>query len=112
MPHAPAHAEHLILTYSHEIDLALCHAALAHGFGFCGLIGSDTKWARFRKRLAGLGHCDAQIARICCPIGQKGLGKHPQAIAIGVASRLIEGATRDDAQWRDPWPTHFFPSTG
>jgi len=86
---APGNAAHLILTYSHELDLALCHAALAHGFGFCGLIGSDTKWARFRKRLLALGHRAARIDGICCPIGQKRLGKHPQAIAIGTASQLL-----------------------
>ena len=26
-------AQHLILTFSHALDLALCHALLAHGFG-------------------------------------------------------------------------------
>ena len=86
--HAPPHAEHLILTYSHAFDLDLCHRLLGHGFGFAGLIGSKTKWARFRVRLAALGHSDAQIARITCPIGDPSLGKHPQHIAIGVAHAL------------------------
>lgn len=99
--HAPEEARHIIVTYSHEIDLQLCHALLAHEFAFAGLIGSDTKWARFRKRLAGLGHTDAQIARICCPIGQKTLGKHPQAIAIGVAAQLVETLKkRDGEKWQ------------
>lgn len=89
MPHAPATAHHLILTYSHDIDLALCHAALSHAFASAGVIGSATKWSRFRKRLRQLGHTDAQISRITCPIGDPSLGKHPQAIAIGVAARLI-----------------------
>lgn len=103
MPHAPAEAEHIILTYSHEMDLALCHAALSHRFRRAGVIGSDTKWARFRKRLAGLGHSDAQITRICCPIGQKQLGKHPQAIAIGVAAQVL----RADQEEALEWPTRF-----
>lgn len=90
MSHAPVHAHHLILTYSHEIDLALCHAALTRGFASCGLIGSATKWARFRSRLAALGHGDAEISRILCPIGDPALGKHPQAIALGVAGRLVK----------------------
>lgn len=89
MPHAPPNAHHLIATYSHDIDLALCHAALTHGFATAGVIGSATKWARFRKRLGQMGHCDAQISRIMCPIGDPGLGKHPQAIAVGVAARLL-----------------------
>ena len=87
--HAPPEADHLILTYSHDLDLALCHALLTRGFASCGLIGSATKWARFRGRLAALGHAPAQIARIACPIGDPALGKHPQAIALGVAAALL-----------------------
>jgi len=90
---APADAEHLILTYSHALDLDLCHRLLLRGFRSCGLIGSGTKWARFRSRLAALGHEAAAIARIRCPMGDPGLGKHPQAIAIGVAAEFL--ASRD-----------------
>lgn len=91
MPRAPAEAEHVILTHSHEIDLALCHAALTRGFAACGLIGSATKRARFRSRLAALGHPPEAVARIACPIGDPALGKHPQAIAVGVAHALLSG---------------------
>lgn len=90
MPHAPRDAHHLILTYSHALDLELCHAALSQGFASAGLIGSATKWARFRKRLTALGHGNAQISRITCPIGDPALGKHPHAIAVGVAARYLE----------------------
>jgi len=87
--HAPKNAEHLILTYSHEMDLALCHAVLSHDFHSAGLIGSATKWARFKTRLAALGHSTAQISRIACPIGDPSLGKHPAEIALGVATAMI-----------------------
>ncbi len=87
--HAPEEAEHQILTYSHALDLALCHALLGRGFARAGLIGSKTKWARFRKRLEELGHADAQISRIACPIGDPSLGKHPQAIAISVSAAIL-----------------------
>ena len=96
--HAPTDADHLILTYSHEIDLALCHAVLTHGFHSAGLIGSATKWARFKTRLAALGHSHAQISRIACPIGDPSLGKHPAAIALGVATAMI---SRDNRQTKD-----------
>ncbi len=89
---SPRDAEHLILTYSHAIDLDLCHRLLGHGFSACGLIGSATKWARFRARLAALGHAPGEIARIRCPIGAPSLGKHPQAIAIGVAADILDHA--------------------
>ena len=87
--HAPPDARHLVLTYSHALDLELCHRLLDHGFGSLGLIGSATKWARFHSRLAALGHAPEAVARIDCPIGEPGLGKHPQAIAVGVAAALL-----------------------
>ncbi len=90
VPHAPPTAHHLIMTYSHTLDLELCHAVLGHGFATAGLIGSATKWARFRTRLRQLGHSDASIARITCPIGDPTLGKHPHAIAVGVTALLLK----------------------
>ena len=89
VPLAPPEAEHLIVTFSHALDLELCHRLLNHGFSRCGLIGSATKRARFRTRLRTLGHEPSDIARIACPIGDPVLGKHPQAIAIGVAAELM-----------------------
>ena len=96
--HLPKTAEHLILTYSHTLDLDLCHRLLAHGFARCGLIGSATKWARFRSRLSALGHTPGAIARIDCPIGDPSLGKHPQAIAVGVAAALLRAGTQTARQ--------------
>ena len=97
VPHAPKRAEHLILTFSHALDLELCHRLLAHGFARCGLIGSRTKWARFRNRLAALGHSPAQISGIACPIGDPALGKHPQAIAVGVAAGILRTQAGEEA---------------
>lgn len=65
------------MTYSHALDQAICDGLLTRGFASAGLIGSDTKWARFRKRLQQSGHPFAEIDRIRCPIGDKALGKHP-----------------------------------
>ncbi|MCB1340589.1 MAG: xanthine dehydrogenase accessory protein XdhC, partial [Pseudooceanicola sp.] len=98
--HAPPQAEHLILTYSHALDLELCHRLLAHGFAAAGLIGSNSKWARFRSRLSALGHTSEHIARIRCPIGDPGLGKHPQAIAVGVAAELLRPAKPQERSLR------------
>jgi len=95
--HAPQSAMHLILTFSHDLDFALCDALLRHGFAQAGLIGSKTKWARFRKRLAALGHEKQAIAQIACPIGDPSLGKDPQAIAVSVAAALLSGAERNTA---------------
>lgn len=90
-------SEHYVLTFSHALDLEICHRLLGRPFQFLGLIGSDTKRARFRKRLASLGHSQPQIDRMVCPIGDPALGKHPQAIALGIAVALLsskaEGAS-------------------
>lgn len=84
--HAPPHAHHLILTYSHDIDLALCAALLRRRFAYCGLIGSATKWARFGKRLRDMG---LEPSAITCPIGDKALGKHPDHIAYSTLKALL-----------------------
>lgn len=95
--HAPLEAHHLILTYSHALDLMLCDALLRHKFAFAGLIGSCSKWARFRNRLAALGHSNACINGITCPIGDPSLGKHPQQIAVGVIAALLRNLAHQDA---------------
>ncbi|MEI2806700.1 xanthine dehydrogenase accessory protein XdhC [Albidovulum sp.] len=98
---APPGAEHLVVTFSHALDLELCHRLLGHGFGALGLIGSATKRARFRGRLRALGHGEAQIARIRCPIGEPALGKHPQAIAVGVAAEILRQSGAERAPERE-----------
>ncbi len=96
--HAPDDATHLVLTYSHALDLEITHRVLSRPFHHLGLIGSATKRARFLSRLRALGHSDAALSRIQCPIGTKSLGKHPAAIALGVAAQLTEGHMRGTAQ--------------
>src|SRR5690606_27908270 len=81
---APLGAYHHVTTYSHALDLAICHALLANPhFGFLGLIGSASKRARFIKRLREGGVTQAAIERLTCPIGIGNLrGKEPATIAI------------------------------
>jgi xanthine dehydrogenase accessory factor len=87
---APAGAVHMVMTYSHALDLEICHRVLARGdFARLGVIGSASKSARFRARLRGLGHGDGTIARLECPIGLPGLGKAPTEIAVALAADLI-----------------------
>lgn len=87
--HAPPNAHHLVLTYSHALDLDLCHQILSQPFSTLGLIGSATKRARFLNRLAALGHSPETLARLTCPIGDPALGKHPTAIAVSVVHALL-----------------------
>ena len=92
---APAGGVHIVMTYSHALDLAICHALLRRAdFRHLGLIGSETKRARFIKRLAEAGVADAQLSRLTCPIGIPGLvGKEPAVIAVSVAAALVQIAS-------------------
>jgi xanthine dehydrogenase accessory factor len=81
----------LVLTHSHELDLALARAILARGdFRWFGLIGSRTKRARFEHRLAERGVTAEVRARMVCPIGVPGvIGKEPEIVALAVVTQLF-----------------------
>lgn len=85
----------LIMSFSHAEDLEVVDACLRRrakrgDLPFVGLIGSQTKWATFRRRLAQRGWPDEALAGIVCPIGLPGIvGKQPEVIAASVAAQLL-----------------------
>jgi xanthine dehydrogenase accessory factor len=87
----------LIMTHDHAEDAALCDAALrTPQLGSIGLIGSAGKWARFRRKLAEVGHPAEVIDRITTPIGMPDItGKEPATIAVSVAAELLRTFERD-----------------
>jgi xanthine dehydrogenase accessory factor len=89
---APASAFYLVMTHDHALDYSLCRAILGRGaFAWLGLIGSRSKGAKFRSRLARDGIANEMIARLVCPIGVGGVeSKLPSAIAIAVAAQLLQ----------------------
>jgi len=88
---APAGACFLVLTHSHAIDLAITEAILRRGdFAFLGLIGSQTKRARFIHRFEARGIAPGALERLTCPIGLPGIdGKEPEVIALAVVAQLL-----------------------
>jgi xanthine dehydrogenase accessory factor len=86
----------LVMSHSHQLDLALINAALAsERFPYVGLIGSGSKRARFEKRLAETGIARERIATLVCPIGVDGIrSKAPAMIAAATAAELL---IRDEA---------------
>jgi xanthine dehydrogenase accessory factor len=82
----------LVMTHSHPLDLEICDRVLRRGdFAYLGLIGSDTKRARFVSQLRKRGHGDAALARLVCPIGVAGIaGKEPAVIAIAAAAQMLQ----------------------
>ncbi len=103
----PPGAWALVMTHSHDEDLVLCEALLAHGtFGWAGVIGSRPKATRFRQKLAQRGFDPATIARLTMPIGIGGIGsKEPAAIAVAVAAQLLQlREARAAGVQQDPLP--------
>lgn len=92
----PAGTHVLVLTHDHAEDLALLDALLRSAVpATIGLIGSTAKWARFRSKLADLGHPPEAIDRVRTPIGASG-SKAPAAIALAAVAELLDLA-RDRA---------------
>ncbi|QGP79213.1 xanthine dehydrogenase accessory protein XdhC [Sphingobium sp. CAP-1] len=89
---APDDAAMLILTHDHALDYRLTRAALERGpIAFVGLIGSQTKRARFHSRLERDGVAQDARARLTCPIGLAGVtGKEPDVIAIAALAQLLQ----------------------
>lgn len=87
----PSCAHVLIVTHNHALDFDICRAALVRGdLGFVGMIGSQTKRARFIGRLSDRGLSPTEIGRLTCPIGIHGItGKQPGVIAASVAVQLL-----------------------
>jgi xanthine dehydrogenase accessory factor len=92
LANAPPGAYYLILTHSHDLDLRITDAVLRRGdFGFCGLIGSKTKRARFEHRMRDRGITPEVLARLTCPIGVPGItGKEPEVVAIAAIAQLLQ----------------------
>jgi xanthine dehydrogenase accessory factor len=88
----PPGAHVLVMTHDHIEDLAIVEAALrTPGLGSIGLIGSRSKWARFRARLLEAGLGEEDLARVSTPIGIDGIhSKEPAAIAVSVAARVLQ----------------------
>jgi len=79
-----------IMTHNHDLDCELVREAFAkNDFAYLGLIGSDTKRAKFARRLQAEGVAAADMEKLRCPIGLGKTGKHPREIAISIAAELI-----------------------
>ena len=85
---APAGAFYLVMTHSHALDLEIVARALGRTDArFVGLIGSESKAAKFRSRLRARG---IDSSRLVCPIGLFKAGKHPAEVAVSAVAQLLE----------------------
>jgi xanthine dehydrogenase accessory factor len=91
LANAPDGAMIAIMTHSHALDLDLTAAALKPGrFSYVGLIGSETKRARFVGSMRKIGITADAIDRLTCPIGLTEIAdKSPAAIAVSIAAQVL-----------------------
>jgi xanthine dehydrogenase accessory factor len=87
----PSGAHALVMTHDHAEDLHVLIALLKRDdLGYIGLIGSEAKWTRFRRKLLEVGVTESALARVTTPIGLAGVpGKRPEQIAVAVAAQLV-----------------------
>jgi xanthine dehydrogenase accessory factor len=87
----------LVMTHDHQLDFEIVAAALPRlDLLGVGLIGSDTKRARFLSRLARLGITGE---RLICPIGLPGIeGKEPAVVAVSVAAQILQLQAKSQSQ--------------
>jgi xanthine dehydrogenase accessory factor len=85
---APPGAFYLVMTHSHALDLAIVERVLQRkDIRFLGLIGSETKAAKFRSRLKARG---IDASRLVSPIGLFKAGKHPAEVAVSALAQLLQ----------------------
>jgi xanthine dehydrogenase accessory factor len=80
----------VILTHDHALDFLVAGAALDRGdAAYVGMIGSETKLARFRSWHRRTGAAKDSAAGLTCPIGGPSGDKRPAVIAALVAAEII-----------------------
>lgn len=79
-----------IMTHRHDLDQEIVAKAIERPARYIGLIGSKTKWNRFRDRLLARGVPEEKLARVKCPIGLDIGGKSPQEVAVSIAAELLK----------------------
>ena len=89
--HMPAGSYFIVMTHNHQLDLELTAAILKRNdFAYYGLIGSQTKRAKFEHRLRERGFAQDVMQRMRCPMGLPEVkGKLPMEIAVSIAGEVI-----------------------
>ena len=88
---APEGSSYVILTHDHALDFMIAREALARSDApYIGMVGSQTKRARFSSWFKAEGGDVAALDRLVLPIGQQGLGdKRPEVIAALAAAEIM-----------------------
>lgn len=80
----------VIMTASHDLDQEILRHLLEDGtVAYTGLIGSETKWKKFRERLSARGLPEDRLDDVVCPLGENIGAETPAEIAVSVLAGLV-----------------------
>ena len=101
----------IVMTHEHPLDFNIITAALERNDArYIGLIGSKTKWERFKLRFQYRGYEPGFYAAVRCPIGLSEVpGKKPIEVAVSIAGEIIADyqktqpskGTQQGVSWRE-----------
>lgn len=80
----------VVLTHEHKDDEAIVEFCLKRPFRYLGLIGSKTKWEKFKARYRSRGITEDEMARVKTPIGLDIGSETPFEIAVSIIAELIK----------------------
>ncbi|GLQ08460.1 xanthine dehydrogenase accessory protein XdhC [Devosia yakushimensis] len=88
---APPGSSYVVLTHDHALDFLIVAEALKRADSpYVGMVGSQTKRAKFSSWFRGEGGDPALLERLISPIGRQGLGdKRPAIIAALAAAEIM-----------------------
>jgi xanthine dehydrogenase accessory factor len=79
----------VVTSHDIEVDHAVLRRVLTGPAFYAGVLGSRTKLAERRRRLADCGFGDAELQRLHAPVGLKIGAKSPYEIAVAIWAELI-----------------------
>ena len=107
----PENGYYIIMTHNHQLDFEILESVLKRGDArYAGLIGSTTKWERFKLRFRHKGYDESFFQPVRCPVGLDSVpGKLPIEVAVSVAAEIIgvshenqgEKPVRRGIQWNE-----------
>lgn len=80
----------IVLTHEHKHDEEIAQYCLDKPFRYLGMIGSRSKWEKFKGRYLSRGFTEEQIARVTTPIGLDIGSEGPFEIAVSIVAELIK----------------------
>lgn len=92
LQHLELNARTAVVTLTHDpkLDDPALHVALQSAAFYIGALGSKKTQAARQQRLTDAGFADAEIARICGPVGLNIGAKSPAEIAISILAEITQ----------------------